>query len=164
MTHSLGSPSVCNMSGVGGSQYTVGTFDAARLTPLGRAWLMWARKRQRTGVLLCTVIRTPVPGTTGKAPVVSLREGNDRLCVSGRRSRSPKWVPLEPGVHDLRFSVARWNEPGTSFRRCVNLEPGDVFVAVCEPVQPPVFYAPSPTEDQWYLGIAGAAPVIASSS
>lgn len=144
------------MSGVGGSQYTVGSFDAARLTPLGRAWLMWARKRGRTGVLLCTVIRTPVRGAQGKAPVVSLREGNDRLCVSGRYSRSPKWVPLEPGVHDLRFSVARWNETGTSFRHCVSLEPGEVFVAVCEPVQPPVFYAPSPDADRWYLGIAGA--------
>lgn len=162
MTHSLGTPRVCNMSGVGGSQYTVGTFDVARLTPLGRAWLMWVRKRQRTGLLLCTVIRTPVRSASVKLPVVSLREGNDRLCVAGRHSRSPKWVPLEPGVHDLRFSVARWNESGTSFRRCVNLEPGEVFVAVCEPVQPRVFYAPSPTEDQWYLGSAGTPAVSAS--
>lgn len=135
----------------------------ARLSPLGRVWLMWARRRQRTGVLLCAVIRTPVRSASGKAPIVSLREGNDRLCVSDRYSRSPKWVPLEPGVHDLRFSVARWNgEPGTSFRRCVNLEPGDVFVAVCEPAQPRVFYAPGPSEDQWYLGVAGAEPVTAS--
>lgn len=162
MSHSLGAPGVCNMSGV--TQYRVGSLDAARLTPLGRAWLMWARKRQRTGVLLCAVIRTALPGASGKTPVVSLREGNDRLCMSGSRSRSPKWVPLEPGVHDLRFRVSRWNEPGTGFRRCVNLEPGEVFVAVCEPVQSRVFYAPGPAEDQWYLGTLGSGTVSASAT
>lgn len=108
-------------------------------------------------MLLCAVIRTPVRPARLQAPVVALREGADRLCASGRRSRGPKWVPLEPGVHDLRFSVIRRDGSGTSFRRCVNLEAGEVLVAVCEPVQPPVFYAKSPSADRWHLGVTSGA-------
>lgn len=141
------------MSGVGGSQYTVGALDSGRLPRLGRIWLHWIRRRQRTGVLLCAIIRTPARSMARTAPVVALREGADRLCASGRSSKGPKWVPLEPGVHDLRLSAVRPDGSGTSFRRCVNLAPGEVLVAVCEPVQPPVFYAKSPTADRWHLGV-----------
>ena len=111
-------------------------------------------------MLLCAVIRTPARSMSPKAPVVALREGADRLCVSGHLSKSPKWVPLEPGVHELRFSATRGSGSGTYFRLSVNLAPGEVLVAVCEPVQPSVFYAKSPSDDLWFLGItvAGRGP------
>lgn len=144
------------MSGVGRSQYVVGSLDATRLPRLGRIRLRWARNHRRTGVLLCAVIRTPVRSVSRRAPIVALTEGADRLCLCGQGSKWPKWVPLEPGVHELGFTVARWSGSGTRFRRCVDLADGEVLVAVCEPVQPPVFYAKGPSDDLWYLGITGA--------
>ena len=78
--------------------------------------------------------------------------------MCSQTSKLPKWVPLEPGVHDLRFSASRWNGSGTSFRRCVDLTAGEVLVAVCEPVQPPVFYAKSPSADLWHLGVTVTGP------
>jgi hypothetical protein len=134
--------------------------DGVTVLPLGQRDVPWfarirlsrARKRHQTGVLLSAIIRTNSRAITSRRPLVAIREGGRRLCLCSPSSKFPKFTTLDPGVHLLRFHVSA-GESASSFAQSVTLQPGDILVAVCEPVQPWVFYAKSPTADQWHIGV-----------
>lgn len=69
--------------------------------------------------------------------------------------KRPAFVDLPAGNHDLTFRVIRARQSReTSFKKEVSLQQGDIFMALCEPVQPNVFYRKSPEEDTWRIGLA----------
>ncbi|MFJ2886767.1 hypothetical protein ACIO53_12075 [Streptomyces sp. NPDC087305] len=110
-----------------------------------------------TGVLLIAEIREPIRSFTDRAGIVSIREDGQRICSRDRFVRAPKFVELAPGLHDLEFVVIRFRASRTSsFRRAVELQEGDVLVALCDPVQPNTFYRKSRTVDSWFVGIPSA--------
>lgn len=116
-----------------------------------RGVLRRARRRSRTGVVLHAAIRQSPTSMTYQSSVVSVYEGSKRLCMCSRNGRRPKFAKLPPGRHMLTFQVARlW---GSTFTREVVLGPGDILVALCEPIQPNVFYKRSPTEDRWRIAV-----------
>jgi hypothetical protein len=143
---------------------TVATEAAYGVRPLAADALPWlvrvrlrpARKKGRTGLLLYGIIRTWPRAVTWKAPSVSVMGGKHRLCMCSPSSHRPKWASLAPGPHDLRFFAIR-SVSFSAFDLRVTLSDGDVLVAICEPVQPWTFYAPSPEADTWYLGIIDSA-------
>lgn len=123
-----------------------------------RIRLRRAKGRRRTGLLLSAIIRTGSRAMTFKHPYVSIREGKRRLCMCSSTSKFPKFVALEPGVHLLTFSAGGGGGifSHSSFTRSVTLQYGDILVAVCEPIQPWVFYAKSPSVDRWHIGVEHA--------
>ncbi|MFH9266032.1 hypothetical protein ACH4KN_17500 [Streptomyces sp. NPDC017546] len=68
--------------------------------------------------------------------------------------KRPVFVDLPPGRHELTFRVIRAKRSRhTVFHEEIHLREGDVFLALCEPIQPDVFYRKSPTEDTWRIGV-----------
>jgi hypothetical protein len=112
------------------------------------------QRRARTGVLLIAEIREPIRSFTDKAGVVSVRENGLEVCFRDRYVKSPKFVALAPGLHEMEFMVTRLRVSGSSsFKRLVDLQKGEILVALCDPVQPNTFYRKSPTVDSWFIGV-----------
>lgn len=134
---------------------SVGALDEVKRIPWrARKCLGRAQKRGRTGVLLIAEIREPIRSLTDRAGTVSIRENGLEICYRDRFSKAPKFVELAPGLHELEFTVIRLRESRTSsFRRAVELQEGDVLVALCDPVQPNTFYRKSQAVDSWFVGI-----------
>lgn len=134
--------------------------DEVAVLPLSERDMPWfarlklgrARKRHQTGLLLSAIIRTGSRAITSRRPVVAIREGRRRLCMCSPSSKFPKFTVLNPGVHLLRFHASA-GKSGSSFELSVALQPGEILIAVCEPVQPWVFHAKSPAADQWHIGV-----------
>jgi hypothetical protein len=142
--------------------YSVSPLAAPDALPwLVRARLRPARKKGRTGLLLYGIIRTGPRAVTRKAPSVSVADGKHRMGMCSPTSHRPKWASLAPGPHDLRFLASR-SVSFSAFDLRVTLSDGDVLVAICEPVQPWTFYAPSPEADTWQLGILDSAGQVRS--
>lgn len=117
-----------------------------------RMRLRRAIRRGRTGALLHAEIREPPQGVSLKSSVVSMREPDGFHVYCGKMPKLPAFVELKPGRHDLQFMVTRMRGD-TSFSRAVDLKRGDVLVALCEPIQPNVFYKRSPSTDTWRIGV-----------
>ena len=133
--------------------YSVQSLADVKLPWLVRRKLRRAKKKGLTGVLVYGVIRTPVRGVTFQPPGVSVLDETGRLLgLCTPQSKLPKWFDLPPGPHRLKF-LAGQPKSSSSFYRDVDLHSGEVVVAVCEPVQPWVFYAHTPSMDRWYIGI-----------
>ncbi len=99
-------------------------------------------------------IREPLRSLTYKAGVVSLRENGVELCSRSRDAKMPKFVELPPGAHRFEFKVLRVRAGRSSlFQRVVDLEEGEILVALCDPVQSNVFYRRSPDADTWEVGV-----------
>lgn len=134
--------------------------DEVAVLPLGERDVRWfarmklgrARKRHQTGLLLSAIIHTGSRAITSRRPVVAIYEGDRGLCMCSPSSKSPKFTALDPGAHLLRFGASA-GRSSSSFELSVALQPGDILIAVCEPVQPWVFYARSPAADQWHIGV-----------
>ncbi|WP_035842074.1 hypothetical protein [Kitasatospora azatica] len=117
-----------------------------------RLRLRWVRQHGGTGLLMHASIREPVRSLSLKSPVVTAWEGRKDLCSVSCEGHLPRFVALDPGTHRLTFQVARLRGGSTSFERIVELLPGQVFLALCDPVQADVFYRRSLAEDSWTLG------------
>ena len=141
--------------------YSVNQLTEIKLSWFVRFRLRSIRKKSQTGVILYGIIRTPARSMSSKAPSIAVREGSQRLGFCSPRSRLPKYAHLAPGQHNLLFRASR-PVSSSSFLERVTLAEGDVLVAICEPVQPWVFYAKSPEMDTWYLGIIDSSGVIRS--
>jgi hypothetical protein len=135
------------------SPYVVNDLSAIKLPWLAGMRLRMIRKRPRTGLLLHGIIRTSARSASGWAPVISVREGDRRLCLCSAESKLPKWVPLEPGSHDLHFFAGRMRFTYSSFDATVVLEAGDVLVAIGNPIQSRLIFTKRLTADHWYLGV-----------
>lgn len=133
---------------------SVHVLTPAKLPWLVRLKLRSVRKKGLTGVLLYGVIRAGSRSISSKKPSVSVREGRRRLGLCSSSSPLPKWAALAAGTHELLFLASR-SVSSSSFSGQVSLRDGDVLVAVCEPIQPWVIYAKSPSADTWKLGIIG---------
>jgi hypothetical protein len=131
----------------------VDPLEVERLGWYARLKLGRIKARGDTGVLLSAIIRTPPRGISFRQPAVGISEGGTRLCLCGPQSKSPKFVRLEPGEHDLLFIASRTAKSGSGFQRRINLNKGDVFVAVCWPIQPWTIFDASPSVDHWYMGV-----------
>ncbi|MFJ6437274.1 hypothetical protein [Streptomyces sp. NPDC091416] len=97
---------------------------------------------------------------TLKWSIVTIEWGGKALCeMSGTTFKRPMFVDLPPGEYELAFRVirARRNR-GTVFREKVLLREGDILLALCEPIQPNVFYRKSPTEDTWRIRLVESDP------
>jgi hypothetical protein len=138
------------------SPHTVEPLNFDRLPWLVKLRLRKIKKKHRTGLLLYAIIRTPTRSMSADKPSVAVRESDRELCACSSYSRLPKWVPLEPGAHELYFHAVRWKSR-SSFDRRIDLKEGDVLVVICEPIQPAVFYAKRPSVDTWYLGVIDSA-------
>ncbi|MBA2807848.1 hypothetical protein E0500_010605 [Streptomyces sp. KM273126] len=99
-------------------------------------------------------IREPLRSLTYKAGVVSLWENGVELCSRSRDTKMPKFVELPPGAHTFEFKVIRVRAgKSSSFQKVVDLDEGEILVAVCDPVQSNVFYRRSPDADTWVVGV-----------
>ncbi|MFF8989461.1 hypothetical protein ACF09H_05710 [Streptomyces sp. NPDC014983] len=129
--------------------------DESKRLPLLVRWrLRKEQHRKRTGVLLYAEIREPPRSLTYKAGVVSLWENGVELCSRSRDSKMPKFVELPPGAHTFEFKVIRVRAgKSSSFQRVVDLDEGEILVAVCDPVQSNVFYRRSPDADTWVIRV-----------
>jgi hypothetical protein len=132
--------------------YTVDPVSQLQMSWLLRRRLRQVRERQRTGLLMQGIIRTPVRSVSSKAPLVSIREGDTRLGMMTLSLQIPKWVLLASGEHQLTFAAIR-PASSSSFTRTFDLGDGDVLVAVCEPIQPWTIFGKSPSVDHWYLDV-----------
>ncbi|MER5499767.1 MULTISPECIES: hypothetical protein [unclassified Streptomyces] len=118
-----------------------------------RSALGRANRRGRTGLLFHADMRSSFRSFTFKWAIVLIERGGVELChKDGTTLRGPKFVDLSPGAHTLTFRVVRARRSrGTLFEKEIFLRKGDVFMALCEPIQPNVFYRKSPEEDIWRL-------------
>ncbi|MFJ3277595.1 hypothetical protein [Streptomyces halstedii] len=118
-----------------------------------RLRLRWLRRRRKTGVLLHWIMRTGYRAVTLKWSIVSVELGGTTLGSLGSpQFCDSRFIGLPPGSHDLGLRVIRGRRSrGTYCEQTVDLAPGDIFLALCEPVQPDVFYRKSPVEDTWQL-------------
>ncbi|MQY40978.1 hypothetical protein SRB17_90150 [Streptomyces sp. RB17] len=138
-----------------GRHPSVKALDESKRLPLLVSWrLRREQRRSRTGVLLFAEIREPVRSLTHKAGIVSLWEDGVELCSRTRDAKMPKFVELSPGLHRLEFKVTRMRAgKSTSFLKVVDLQEGEILVALCDPVQSNVFYRRSPDADTWAVGV-----------
>jgi hypothetical protein len=134
-------------------RYAVDPLDVERLAWYARFKLRRVKARGDTGVLLSSIIRTPARGVSFRQPVVGISEGDTRLCLCSPQSKFPKFARLEPGEHDLSFIAVRTPTAGSGFQRRIELGEGDVFVAICWPIQPRTIFGRSSSEDHWYIGV-----------
>ncbi|MYX73114.1 hypothetical protein [Streptomyces sp. SID3915] len=113
--------------------------------------LRWLKRRRRTGVLFHCTRRTTYRSATWKWSIVSVELGGRTLCsLDDTHVRHSRFTGVPPGTHVLGFRVIRGRRSrGTYFEQKVDLAAGDVFLALCEPAQPDVFYRKSPSEDTW---------------
>ncbi|MFF3391190.1 hypothetical protein ACFYW1_09720 [Streptomyces sp. NPDC002669] len=118
-----------------------------------RSALGRADRRGRTGLLFHADMRSSYRSFTFKWAIVLIECDGVEVChKDGTTLRRPKFVDLSPGVHTLSFRVIRARRSReTFFEKEIHLRNGDVFVALCEPIQPNVFYRRSPEEDTWRL-------------
>jgi hypothetical protein len=49
--------------------------------------------------------------------------------------------------------MLRFQTLNSSFEREVELRPGQILLAICEPIQPWSLMGRSPEEDLWYIGV-----------
>lgn len=134
--------------------YSVHPVDEIRIPRFVRWRLRRARRGGRTGLLLHGVIRTPPRSMSRRQPVVSVWEGGRDLCMVSSHSKFPKWVELPRGRHVLRFTATRGMRSSDSeFSREVEIGPGQVLLAICEPIQPWTIFRASPSTDRWYIGM-----------
>lgn len=112
-----------------------------------------ALKKGQTGLLLHAEIREPPRSISPHWSTVWVSESGEQLCACSKVERLPKFTELKPGIHKIKFIVTRRGKDDTSFAREINLGKGDIFVALCDPVQPNVFYRKSKEVDHWRLGI-----------
>jgi hypothetical protein len=136
---------------------TPGDYSVRPVVPADVPWparvrLRSARRKGRTGLILYGIIRQSPRAMTRQLPFATVSEGKRDLASCSPVERRPKWVPLAPGQHELRFHAGNTLRFSV-FDERVSLDEGDVLVAVCEPVQPRTFYAKSPEADRWSLGI-----------
>ncbi|WP_258572730.1 hypothetical protein [Streptomyces sp. KM273126] len=138
-----------------GRRPSVEALDESKRLPLLVRWrLRKEQHRRRTGVLLYAEIREPLRSLTYKAGVVSLWENGVELCSRSRDTKMPKFVELPPGAHTFEFKVIRVRAgKSSSFQKVVDLDEGEILVAVCDPVQSNVFYRRSPDADTWVVGV-----------
>ncbi|MFJ8002713.1 hypothetical protein ACIQ7D_37415 [Streptomyces sp. NPDC096310] len=118
-----------------------------------RLRLRRALNRGRTGVLLGAEIREPPRSMSPNWSTVWIKKDGESLAACSKIERLPKFVDLTPGSHELIFIVTRTRKGGTSFTKTVTLHPGEILVALCEPIQPNVFYKKSPAADTWKFGV-----------
>ncbi len=131
--------------------------EFGRIPWRARRRLRQVRKSGRTGVLLIAEIREPIRALTDKAGSISVRKAGEELASSSRYNRSPKFIDLTPGRHEVDFMVIRNRaKSGTSIRQAVHLREGDVLVALCDPVQSHTLYRKSPQVDSWRIGVCSA--------
>lgn len=125
-------------------------------TPASVRLLLWyTRRRGKSGLLFHCAMRDNFRSMTLKWSIVTIEWNGKTLCeMSGTTFKRPMFVCLPPGKYELTFRVIRARRSrGTVFREQVFLREGDVFLALCEPIQPNTFYRKSPTEDTWRIGI-----------
>ncbi|MGX4692639.1 hypothetical protein [Streptomyces sp. JNUCC 63] len=142
------------MTGSGGRPSVKALDESKRLPLLVRWRLRREQKGRRTGVLLFAEIREPVRSLTYKTGVVSLWENGVELCSRSRDAKMPRFVALPSDSHRLEFKVTRVRaRRSTSFLKVVDLQEGEILVALCDPVQSNVFYRRSPDMDSWVVGV-----------
>lgn len=140
-----------------------------KVDPLGRAdalprsvrkILRRSNRRGRTGLIFRCAMRDTFRSVTRKWSLVSIECEGKILCeMSNTSVKRPVFVELSPGRHELTFRVIRAKRSrNTVFHEEVSLREGDVFLALCEPIQPDVFYRKSPTEDTWRIGVVDPVP------
>ncbi|WP_028809982.1 hypothetical protein [Streptomyces sp. 351MFTsu5.1] len=134
---------------------SVKALDGSKRLPLLVGWCLQREQRKgRTGVLVFAEIREPVRSLTHEAGIVSVWEDGVELCCRSRAAKTPRFVELHPGSHRLKFKVIRLKaRRSTSFTQVVDLQEGQILVALCDPVQPDVFYRRSPDADSWVIGL-----------
>ncbi|WP_406412287.1 hypothetical protein OG923_25145 [Streptomyces halstedii] len=122
--------------------------------PLSARFLLWlTKKRGRSGLLFHCAMRDSFRSVTLKWSIVSVEREGETLCeMTGTTIKRPMFVKLPPGPHELTFRVIRASRrKGTLFTKKIILRKGDVFLAMCEPIQPNVFYRKSPQKDTWKM-------------
>lgn len=99
-------------------------------------------------------MRDSFRSVTLKWSIVSIECEGETLCeMNNTTLKRPVFIDLPPGRRELTFRVIRARKArGTLFKEEVTLREGSVFVALCEPIQPDVFYRKSPTKDTWKIG------------
>jgi hypothetical protein len=134
------------------SSVTVSGLSDIKLPWLVRFRLSRIRKRQGTGVLLYGLIRASARSASKYAPALSVREGTRRLCSCSDTSKFPKWAELPPGAHELRLGASR-RISSSQVEANVVLEPGDVMIAVCRPIDAKFWWESRRSADHWYIGV-----------
>jgi hypothetical protein len=124
---------------------------------LARVRLRRIRRERRTGLLLHGIINTSSRSMSHYAPVISVREGRERLGWCAPAAKLPKWAARAPGVHELKF-YASTDRTHSSFKRSFDLRDGDVLVAICRPIQDKWWFQERQPADIWYLGILSPTP------
>lgn len=101
----------------------VNSVFGGRLKWRSRYLIHEARRRGRAGLLIQVDLRDPPRSMSPKWCLVSVREGERRLCGVGRAStRKVRFIPLPPGPHSLQLEVLR-----TRKRRSTRVERKAVF-------------------------------------
>ncbi|WP_329422729.1 hypothetical protein OG810_35745 [Streptomyces sp. NBC_01693] len=136
----------------------VSRFEESERIPLSaRLLLWWAKKRRRSGLLFHCAMRDSFRSVTLKWSIVSIECEGETLCeMTNTTIKRPMFIDLPPGRRELAFRVIRARKKmGTLFKEEVNLREGEIFIALCEPIQPNVFYRKSPAKDTWKVGQVG---------
>ncbi|MDX3682600.1 MULTISPECIES: hypothetical protein [unclassified Streptomyces] len=99
-------------------------------------------------------MRDSFRSVTLKWSIVSIECEGETLCeMSNTTFKRPVFIDMPPGRRELTFRVMRAQKKrGTLFRQEATLVEGSIFVALCEPIQPNVFYRKSPVKDTWKIG------------
>jgi hypothetical protein len=134
------------------SAVTVSDLSEIRLPWLVRVRLRRIGRQHRNGILLYGLIRTAMRSTSKWAPSVSVLEGGTAYCRCSNVSKVPKWADLQPGVHELRLRVSR-RALHSEVEASVVLEPGDVLIALCRPIETKFWWENRRTTDRWYVGV-----------
>lgn len=134
-------------------------FTVHELSDLKLPWSVRRRvrrlkRRGRTGFLLGAILASGGGGRGPRRPPqdVTVQGDNHRLSLSNQDSRRTVWTQLPAGGHQLTFRSTR---PGSAsvFDYGVELADGDIFVAVCQPIQPWTLFGANPDSDDWYIGV-----------
>jgi len=110
------------------------------------------KRRGRAGIVLAAVMASGRRRMSSLDPTVSLSGNSIRLSLSSVYVRRSDEVRCAAGSYQLTLRVAR-SRLRSSFDYGIELADGDVFVAVCRPIQPWTLFGSNPESDEWYLGV-----------
>ena len=131
-------------------------FAVHELSELTLPWVVRRRVRRLrggTGIVLGAVM-SPDGGRSGSfnSTAVSLSGNGIRLSLSSLYNRRTVAARLVAGGYQLTLRAAR-SRLSSVFEYGIELADGDVFVAVCRPIQRRTLWGANPDSNEWYLGL-----------
>ncbi|MFI9381135.1 hypothetical protein [Kutzneria sp. NPDC052558] len=134
-------------------------FSVWELSELKLPWVVRRRVRRLRGHAGIVLGAVTAPDSTRSgsfnSTAVSLSGNGIRLSLSTLNSHRAVAARLPAGPYRLAMEAAR--SPSSSlFEYGIELADGDVFVAVCRPIQRRTLFGANPESNDWHLGFAWA--------